>query len=500
MYHSILFGSLNPNTNYNISLGLTGRNKVKIILANKQKEMVYEVVDYQFNSQLKKQMQFRAKIIPNRAMTSRQRDQDKILRGLDKKMRSSLTIPQIVHFYNLKNDVGRLFAEKDKFSDQTIGLIAHFIDFPGIERIISKLLSIDQEKGRLGVFEELYHASLLEQEGYRIVAFDVVIKDKTGSVLLQIDLMVERNNEMMAVEVHHSEEVNSVSNLSGTIRSTRVGNNKYDNYGSFYEGLRHPEGNLYAQQLKEQLGQEALVLINRVKNDVGYSPKLITSVSLIFGSEFLESKRKNFMSNLASNPGMHLDCLSNSITPILIVRRFSDRGKASRDKVVIQGQERLLTVNHVNDLEDAVKGLMAPRNFVKFLDLIDLSDGQSLDENLKSIPGFEQENGLSSLFYNLNIEKRETVKVYYLTKPDEAMLPASRVVRSEDTGGINLDPAQMSMQVKKEGEDFKFNFNGRVIDAAQVTGVIFNIRQMIPVTNLSFILGSSQEPAERSRI
>jgi len=28
----------------------------------------------------------------------------------------------------------------------------------------------------------------------------------------------------------------------------------------------------------------------------------------------------------------------------------------------------------------------------------------------------------------------------------------------------------MSMQVKKEGEDFKFNFNGTEIDAAQVTG------------------------------
>ena len=44
-------------------------------------------------------------------------------------------------------------------------------------------------------------------------------------------------------------------------------------------------------------------------------------------------------------------------------------------------------------------------------------------------------------------------------------------------GGIDLNPAQMSMQVKKEGEDFKFDFNGTEIDAAQVIGVTFTIRR-----------------------
>jgi len=56
-------------------------------------------------------------------------------------------------------------------------------------------------------------------------------------------------------------------------------------------------------------------------------------------------------------------------------------------------------------------------------------------------------------------------------------------------GGIDLNPAQMSMQVKKEGQDFKFNFNGTEIDAAQVTGATFTIRTMTPVTNLPQILG-----------
>jgi len=63
-------------------------------------------------------------------------------------------------------------------------------------------------------------------------------------------------------------------------------------------------------------------------------------------------------------------------------------------------------------------------------------------------------------------------------------------------GGINLNPAQMSMQVKKEGEDFKFDFNGTEIDSAQVTGATFTIRTMTPVTNLPQILGLNIEPAD----
>jgi N-methylhydantoinase B/oxoprolinase/acetone carboxylase alpha subunit len=57
------------------------------------------------------------------------------------------------------------------------------------------------------------------------------------------------------------------------------------------------------------------------------------------------------------------------------------------------------------------------------------------------------------------------------------------------TGGIDLNPAQMSMQVKNDGEDFKFDFNGTEIDAAQVTGVTFTICEMTPVSNLLLILG-----------
>jgi len=56
-------------------------------------------------------------------------------------------------------------------------------------------------------------------------------------------------------------------------------------------------------------------------------------------------------------------------------------------------------------------------------------------------------------------------------------------------GGIDLNPAQMSLQVKNGPQDFKFDFNGTEIDAAQVSGATFTIRSMKPVTDFPAILG-----------
>ncbi len=56
-------------------------------------------------------------------------------------------------------------------------------------------------------------------------------------------------------------------------------------------------------------------------------------------------------------------------------------------------------------------------------------------------------------------------------------------------GGIDMNPAQMSLQVKNEGEGFHFDFNGVDIDAAQVTGAEFIINEIKPVTNLPMELG-----------
>jgi len=63
-------------------------------------------------------------------------------------------------------------------------------------------------------------------------------------------------------------------------------------------------------------------------------------------------------------------------------------------------------------------------------------------------------------------------------------------MNADQKGGIDLNPAQMSMQIKTGsptetfGDDSSFN-----IDSSQVTGVTFTIRTMTPVTNLPQILG-----------
>ena len=115
-------------------------------------------------------------------------------------------------------------------------------------------------------------------------------------------------------------------------------------------------------------------------------------------------------------------------------------------------------------------------------------------------PFFEPEEGLKEervefgFFRGASLDDRKTPK-------DKALVTAqaSNYIRSNGRkGGIDLNPAQMSMQVKKQGEDFKFDFNGTQIDAAQVTGATFTIRQMTPVVNLSQILGISQVLVDKS--
>jgi len=67
-------------------------------------------------------------------------------------------------------------------------------------------------------------------------------------------------------------------------------------------------------------------------------------------------------------------------------------------------------------------------------------------------------------------------------------------------GGIDMNPAQMRMQVKNQGEDFKFDFNGIEIDTAQVTGATFTIRTMTPVIDLPLILGLEKEPEALAKV
>ena len=115
---------------------------------------------------------------------------------------------------------------------------------------------------------------------------------------------------------------------------------------------------------------------------------------------------------------------------------------------------------------------------------------QSETEGLKRVIFERWRNGglIKSAAWVKTTEK-EMGTGHYVWKRDPAM-----------NGGIDLNPAQMSLQVKQQGEDFKFNFNGAEIDAAQVTGVTFTIRQITPVTDLPQILGLNQEAANKANL
>ncbi len=62
-----------------------------------------------------------------------------------------------------------------------------------------------------------------------------------------------------------------------------------------------------------------------------------------------------------------------------------------------------------------------------------------------------------------------------------------RIGRTQDNskGGIDLNPKAMDLQVNNTDEDFQFNGEALTIDASQVAGIGFTIRQIRPVVNLA---------------
>ncbi len=109
-----------------------------------------------------------------------------------------------------------------------------------------------------------------------------------------------------------------------------------------------------------------------------------------------------------------------------------------------------------------------------------LSYGGSID--------FESKEGKGTTF---------TVHVPIGNVPDFAMNGGvkddkAQAVPQPKQGGIDFNPTQMSLQIKNgDSHQFlaKWPENEMEIDAAQVTGATFTIRQMTPVTNLPQVLG-----------
>jgi len=116
---------------------------------------------------------------------------------------------------------------------------------------------------------------------------------------------------------------------------------------------------------------------------------------------------------------------------------------------------------------------------------------------------FHDEQSMVRLFrkegFKLTVEPFKDNGNIFAWKGEAVEDSKSAAMRSETEGGIDLNNARNVIQVKKEGENFKFDFDGTEIDAAQVTGATFTIRTMTPVTNLPEELGLNIEPADKSK-
>jgi len=141
-------------------------------------------------------------------------------------------------------------------------------------------------------------------------------------------------------------------------------------------------------------------------------------------------------------------------------------------------------------LSDAVPDVASRKIFIQM-------DGLFPKKEYPSVEYFLNQN--ASVLSPKGAKKTRNQAVIISPKlTDEAMNVAEQKSPS-GPGGIDLNPAQLSMQVKKDGQDFKFNFNGTEIDAAQVTGATFTIRTMTPVVNLPQVLGLNLEPVDKPK-
>jgi hypothetical protein len=108
-----------------------------------------------------------------------------------------------------------------------------------------------------------------------------------------------------------------------------------------------------------------------------------------------------------------------------------------------------------------------------------LIDNEKLLRQLTSNSKFPEPTG------DINKDLQDLIRII-----NGGQVPANNsTVLTSDPGGIDLNPAQLNMQIKNGGEDFKFDSNGITIDAAQVTGATFTILDLKPISNLSSALG-----------
>lgn len=283
------------------------------------------------------------------------------------------------------------------------------------------------------------------------------------------------------------------------------------------------DNSFFTQQLRQEVGIQADDLINKIRNEENYKPKFLLSVSLTFKKGALQQDRDKYMLELATKSSIHMDCFFANMIPTVIVRSFISAGEASEKKITVSGEVKEATLNtgDENQFKTDLESVLKKSYFVRFAQLIGINDHEmpmhgDIGNNVMvdKVIGLKEFVHTYACHYDrpVRLDALKGIKVYYLskngatdgvTKPSVQTVaiqidPAMNTVRHIHTGGIDLTPALMSMQIKKEGEYFKFDFNGTEINATQVTGAIFTIRTMMPVKNVFLVLGLNQPSAIKS--
>ncbi|MBF0570979.1 MAG: sensor histidine kinase [Candidatus Omnitrophica bacterium] len=373
------------------------------------------------------------------AMNAREEAKNAVLYNLNQRIEKSEFIQERLALTKTRRSFLDLFNDH-AYSDLTIRLIAMFIHVPGIEGIISRLKT--QNGGnRLGVFEELFHASLLVNEGFEITGFDLTIKSISQDVLLQTDLLAKKDQEYYFVEVKHSNSSKEPDDLASYFRKTSQKNNKFENYGGFFEDLKkRGEHSFYFSQLRQKIGRAAHDLIDKIKNNQKYEPKFILSISLVFKEEVSQQDRDRYMFKLARSPILHMDCFKADMIPTIIVRPFINAGLAANNRIIISGglEEKILRADNEIQLKEDLESILNKSYFVKAVKVIDVFG----KENVVDVLMFRI-NDLEKVFGSDFIKLRHIreITIYYLLK-DQAM-DSNAVISKPVDRAMNSEPLKI---------------------------------------------------------
>jgi hypothetical protein len=137
---------------------------------------------------------------------------------------------------------------------------------------------------------------------------------------------------------------------------------------------------------------------------------------------------------------------------------------------------------HKFEIDDDVLSFMSGSNGEKLLDAKLIMTSPNVD-----FTGMSDKEIQDTV--NLRIQAAEDEVLKIKSSPAKEETPITTNSAMNTPGGIDLNPAQMSMQVQKQGEDFKFDFNGVQMDASQVAGINFTILDIASVSNLPSKLG-----------